>query len=156
VSRDLKAGHRLLEQVVGLPITVVATNVTEFSESVAEEITLQIDEEDVGVSALGLLFAVGVLSFKDAAPRGYQYGDFEEDDFFDVGDFLDHLRFLNGCLELRTDYLRGRMMKTDVSVHADGRVTIVTRNRGESATRWVMRLQGKRVLRMVETDGDGT
>ena len=48
-----------------------------------------------------------------------------------------------------TDYVRGRMMKTDVTVFPDGRFTLTMTNRGEAASRWVAQLQGKKVLRRV-------
>jgi len=40
-----------------------------------------------------------------------------------------------------TDYVRGRMMKTDVTVFPDGRFTLTTTNRGEAASRWVALLR---------------
>jgi len=154
MNRDTEAGHRLLDQVRGLPITVVKTEVMEQEESIAERIVLQLDEEDVEVSAIGLLFAIGVLSFADAAPRGYSHVEYEVKDSFGLGDLLTHLRYANGTLQLSADYLRGRMMKTDVTIHANGKVELTTRNRGEAASRWVMRLRGKRLLRPIEAPAD--
>ena len=52
-----------------------------------------------------------------------------------------------------TDYVRGRMMKTDVTVFPDGRFTLTTTNRGEAASRWVAQIQGKKVLRPVRPGG---
>ena len=52
-----------------------------------------------------------------------------------------------------TDYVRGRMMKTDVTVFPDGRFTLTTTNRGEAASRWVTQIQGKKVLRPVPAVG---
>jgi hypothetical protein len=40
-------------------------------------------------------------------------------------------------------------MKTDVTVRPNGSVTLTTRNRGESALRWVDRLKGKKILQLV-------
>jgi hypothetical protein len=37
-------------------------------------------------------------------------------------------------------------MKTDVVVRHDGTFRIETTHRGEAATRWIARLQGKKVL----------
>ena len=53
-----------------------------------------------------------------------------------------------------TDYVRGRMMKTDVTVSPDGRFTLTTTNRGEAASRWVAQIQGKKVLRPVPSTGE--
>ena len=53
-----------------------------------------------------------------------------------------------------TDYVRGRMMKTAVTVFPDGRFTLTTTNRGEAASRWVTQIQGKKVLRPVPPAGE--
>ena len=44
-------------------------------------------------------------------------------------------------------------MKTTVEVFPDGRITLETRNRGESATRWVAKLQGKKLMTLVGDAG---
>ena len=51
--------------------------------------------------------------------------------------------------------VRGRMMKTQIDVSSDGRIVLVTQNRGEAAARWVQQLQGKRVLSLVESETTG-
>ncbi len=75
--------------------------------------------------------------------------DFVEDDEFTVADLFECLRFANGELRFSADYLRGRCMKTDITVRRDGRVSLSTRNRGQAALRWLDRLQGKKNLRLV-------
>ena len=50
---------------------------------------------------------------------------------------------------LSADYIRGRSIKTDITIRPDGRTTLATRNRGEAASRWVQRLKGKKVLEVV-------
>ena len=42
--------------------------------------------------------------------------DFVNDDEFTVGDLFECLRFANGELQFSSDYLRGRCMKTDITV----------------------------------------
>ena len=74
---------------------------------------------------------------------------FEEHDQWTAADLLRHLRYEGGRLVCETDYVRGRMMKTDVTVFPDGRFTLTTTNRGEAASRWVAQIQGKKVLRPV-------
>jgi len=76
---------------------------------------------------------------------------FEESDDWSAADMQRHLRYLYGSLSFYADYVRGRMMKTSVTVRPDGRFTIETTNRGEAATRWVPRLQGKKLLSDVPT-----
>jgi hypothetical protein len=146
---DYKAGYELLSQAVGLDIKVVENDVMEMRESVAQRLVLQLDEDELETSTFGFIFAIAVQSFADAAPRGLSEREYVKDDEFSLGDLLLHLRFVRGEVHLATDYLRGRMMKTDVEAR-NGWVRITTRNRGEAASRWVMRLQGKQILRPIE------
>lgn len=104
------------------------------------------DENDVEWGALGFLYAVAVLSFADARPRGASDRDFVPDDEFHVVDLFEHLRFQRGELHLETDYLRGRCLKTFVRVRSNGTFLVETTNRGEAVTRWLARLQGRKPL----------
>jgi hypothetical protein len=99
--------------------------------------------------AFGFIYALGVLSFADARPRGISGMHFEEKDDWSVGDMLRRLRFERGELRFYADYVRGRCMKTTVVVRANGSFMLDTVNRGEAATRWIARLQGKKLLRSV-------
>jgi len=74
---------------------------------------------------------------------------FEPQDQWTAADLLRHLRYERGRLVCETDYVRGRMMKTTVTVFPDGRFTLTTTNRGEAASRWVAQIQGKRLLHPV-------
>jgi hypothetical protein len=105
--------------------------------------------EDVEWGAFGFIFALAVLSFHDARPRGVSDMHYEDKDEFTVADFIENLRYERGELRFTSDYLRGRCMKTDVTVRPNGSVTLTTRNRGESALRWVDRLKGKNFLQVV-------
>ncbi|MCP4504568.1 MAG: hypothetical protein GY822_32070 [Deltaproteobacteria bacterium] len=106
--------------------------------------------EDAEWGGLPFLYLIGVLSFADARPRGCSGADYFDGDQFEVDDLVEHFRFAKGkTLQLDVDYLRGRCVKTTVEVHSDGQFVIETRNRGESATRWVARLQGKKSIRLV-------
>lgn len=105
--------------------------------------------EDVEWGAFGFIFALAVLSFHGARPRGVSDMHYEDEDEFTVADFMQNLRYERGELRFTSDYLRGRCMKTDVTVRPNGSVTLTTRNRGESALRWVDRLKGKKVLQVV-------
>ena len=102
-------------------------------------------------AAFGFLFTLAVLSFHDARPRGISEVDFRPNDHFTVGDFFESLTFGERGLHLRADYIRGRSMKTDVTVRPDGTVTLTTWGRGESALRWLDHLQGKRRIAAVPT-----
>lgn len=104
---------------------------------------------DVEWGAFGFIFALAVLSFHDARPRGASGMHYEDDDEFSVADLMENLRYERGELRFTSDYVRGRCMKTDVTICPNGLVTLTTRTRGESALRWVDRLKGKKVLRVV-------
>ncbi len=117
------------------------------------------DEPDVLSScALPLIYALGVLSFADARPRGASDMHYAETDDWMVGDMLRHLRFERGRLHFYADYVRGRMIKTTVEIDMEGKITLETINPGEAATRWVSKLQGKKVIGLVAAGpppGDG-
>lgn len=108
-------------------------------------------EEIVEWGAFGLLFALTALSFHDARPRGMSELDFETEDYLTVADFMDALSFGGNGLSVRTDYLRGRSMKTEATVRPDGTVRLTTWGRGKSALQWLDRLQGKRRMHVVPT-----
>jgi len=105
--------------------------------------------EDHEWGGLGFMFCLASLSFHDARPRGVSDMHFIEDDEFTVADFLDGLRYVRGKLQYSGDYVRGRCLKTDITVRLDGSATLATRCRGEAAVRWVQRLKGKNVLEAV-------
>ncbi|MCA9630277.1 MAG: hypothetical protein KC766_21550 [Myxococcales bacterium] len=105
--------------------------------------------DDVQHYAFGFIYALGMLSFLDARPRGVSGIDFEETDRWSAGDLLRYLRFEGGELHFYADYVRGRCMKTTVIVRADGSFRLESVNRGEAATRWIAKLQGKKILQAV-------
>jgi hypothetical protein len=155
---DRSAGYQLLETAslvdfrIGEPIIQTCTD--------GENIFLQVDlrlggddeEEPADIAewaSFGLIFALAVFSFADARPRGLSDQDFVDADEFTVGDLFECLHYVNGELRFSSDYLRGRCMKTDITVRKDGQLTLSTRNRGQAALRWLDRLQGKKMLTLV-------
>ena len=150
--------HELLRNAVLAQVTVTSTEVSPTSTGdrhVRIAGRLGDDEStDVEWAAVGFIFALGVLSFAAARPRGVSGMHFEQDDQWTAADLLRHLRYERGRLVCETDYVRGRMMKTDVTVSSDGRFTLTTTNRGEAASRWVAQLQGKKIVRPVPPTGE--
>ena len=155
---DRSAGYQLLETaslvdfIVGVPIIQTCTD----GESLFLQVDLMlgVDDEDESAdiaewASFGLIFALAVLSFADARPRGLSDRDFVDDDEFTVSDLFECLRFVSGELRFSSDYVRGRCMKTDITVKKDGLLTLSTRNRGQAALRWLDRLQGKKALSLV-------
>lgn len=107
------------------------------------------EDDDVEFAAMGLIYAIGLFSFADARPRGVSDMDFLPTDEWSVADMLRHLRFEQGELRFHADYVRGRCVKTLLDVRRDGTFRLETTNRGEAATRWLGRLQGKKPLAAV-------
>jgi hypothetical protein len=152
------AGYKLIESGTLVEFDVVETTVErpEVGDETFVRIEMQLGEledgertDDVHWGAFGFIFVLAVQSFADARPRGVSGIDFLEKDDFGVDDLLDHLRYERGELRFAADYVRGRCMKTDVTVKPDGTVTLETRNRGEAPLRWVDRLKGKKTLQVV-------
>jgi hypothetical protein len=154
---DRSAGYQLLETAslvdfrIGEPIIQTCTD----GENIFLQVGLMLgndDEESADIAewaSFGLIFALAVLSFADARPRGLSDKDFVDDDEFTIGDLFECLNFVSGELRFSSDYLRGRCMKTDIVMRKDGQLTLSTRNRGQSALRWLDRLQGKKMLTIV-------
>ena len=105
--------------------------------------------EDHEWGGFGFMFCLAVLSFHDARPRGVSDMHFAEDDQFTVADFIDGLKYERGEPRYSGDYIRGRCVKTDITVRRDGSAMLETRCRGEAAVRWVARLKCKTVLEVV-------
>lgn len=142
--------NAMLAEVAVIDITISPTSTGD--RHVRMEGRLGDDEhEDVEWSAFGFIYAIGLLSFHDARARGFSDMHFEAHDQWTAADMQRHLRYEHGRLSFETDYVRGRMMKTDVTIFPDGRFTLDTTNRGEAASRWVARIQGKKVLAAVPT-----
>lgn len=161
MSDELPIEYELLKDVVALNLKVLDTKIEHFMENIHVKIVMQdVDEEEdedensnvIESCAWGLIYALGVLSFADARPRGVSDMHYVEKDEWHVGDMLRHLRFERGRLHFYADYVRGRMLKTTIDIDRDGKITLETVNRGEAATRWVSKLQGKKVIRLVEDD----
>ena len=151
---DREIGYELLEQIVGLELRNVETEYTDNAGG-AMCIRFVIDKEDVATSTFGLIFALGVLSFYDARPRGMSGMDFKEKDEWHAADMLRCIRFEDGILRFYADYIRGRMVKTRVDIHKDGAVKIQTIGRARVAQGWVARLQGKRLLEITDRQETG-
>ena len=153
------AAQSLLETGVLVLFRVVETH-TELSPDkenvfVRADLVFEGDDEDTDPSeivewaAFGFLFTLVALSFHDARPRGISELEFQPSDEFTIVDFLECLTFANSGLCLHTDYVRGRSMKTDVTIRPDGTVTLTTWGRGQSALRWLDQLQGKKRIAAV-------
>ena len=113
-------------------------------------IECKIDEEDVSTSAFGLIYTLSLLSFRDARGAGYSETQFIDNDDWLALDMLSKLEFNSGGLLFYADYVRGRRMKTTITMNAEGILIIETSGRGSSVERWVLTVQGKKVISVIK------
>ena len=158
MDMDRKVGFRLLEETIGITkIKVISNEYKEFPAgqegdfNTFHKIVFQIDEEEPDISAFGVLFSLSLMSFTYAAPRGYSEIEFIPDEDWSMAYFVQGLSFEDGRLCFSSDYVSGRLMKTDIRFEPGGKVTLETRNRGKGADRWMIHLQGKKHIKAVET-----
>ncbi len=148
-------GYELLSQTVGISIEIVSNDYEEMpavedTVNTYQEIVFQIKEDDPDDLAIGVLFALSLMSFSFAAPRGISEMHFIPDEDWNLGYFLQGLRYRWRKICFTSDYVSGRLMKTNIDFESDGKVKITTRNRGRGAERWLTHLQGKKHLNPVK------
>jgi hypothetical protein len=128
-----------------LDLKVVETTIETLDAAIGRvRITLKDDPEVLATSAWGLIFAIGALSFDDAEI------DLVANDEWMAADMLRCLSFDRGRLYFHADHVRGRCMKTTIEIDREGTITLETLSRGEAATRWIAKLQGKRASPVVQ------
>jgi len=110
----------------------------------------EVAEDTAEWGSLGFMFTLAVLSFSEAKPRNVSVLEYEEKDDFRLTDFIERLRFVRGELHYDADYIRGRRIKTQITVRSNGIVTVDTVGRGKSVLRWLERIQGKKALQVVQ------
>lgn len=147
-------GIHLLESTIGIELEVLTNEYLELPlddgmVNSSHKIVFKITEEEPDISSVGVLFALALMSFTYAAPRGYSFNDFIPDEEYNLGYFLEGLRFEHGRLSHEADYVSGRCVKTDITFEPGGKVTVSTRNRGRGADRWLIHLQGKKHIQAV-------
>lgn len=145
----LPVEYEVLKHVAALDLKVIDTRIETLDDNTHVEIRMKDDPDVLESCAWGLIYAIGVLSFADARPRGSSEIDFRDKDEWYVADMLRHLTFVRGRLHFYADYVRGRMLKTTVEIDKDGKILLETVNRGEAATRWIAKLQSKKLLALV-------
>ena len=154
IDNNKKVGTNLLDMTIGIELEVLENDYQEHNLSTGEtnsahKIVFQIKEEEPDLSAMGVLFALALMSFTYAVPRGYSFNDFIPDEDYSLGYFVEGLHFERGVLSHESDYVSGRCVKTDITYEPGGKVTISTRNRGRGADRLLIHLQGKKHIQAV-------
>lgn len=146
---DDRESRWILLTTLGIELEVLGTEVQPTTEDVVTTVRFLIPEEDRSYCEFQILFSLAMLSFADARPRGASGIDFEDDDAWTLDDFFDALSYRQGELHFHVDYVRGRLMKTRITVSKTGEVELETTHRGTAATRWVDRLRGQKPLQVV-------
>jgi len=155
VENEKSLGYRLLSQTVGIPIEIISNDYEEFpgyegAVNTYQEIIFQIKEEEPDDWAIGVLFTLSLMSFSFAAPRGTSEIHFIPDEDWNLGYFVGGLEYRWKKLRFRSDYVSGRLMKTNIDFESGGKVKITTSNRGRGAERWLTHLQGKKHINAVK------
>ena len=135
--------YRLLEETVGIPIQILSNEFGGIADNTHHRIVFQIEEEEPDLWAIGVLFTLSLMSFTFSAPRGISENYFTPDEEWNLEYFVQGLAFEDKCLRFSSDYISGRLMKTDIVFEPGGRVALTTRNRGKGAERWLHHLEGK-------------
>ena len=155
MEHEQSIGNQLLAETVGTPIEIISNDYEEMpavedTVSTYQEIVFQIKEDEPDDWAIGVLFTLSLMSFSFAAPRGFSEIHFIPDEDWSLEYFLQRLRYRWRKICFTSDYVSGRLMKTDIDFQSGGKVKIVTRNRGRGAERWLTHLQGKKHIEAVK------
>ena len=105
-------------------------------------------------SMIPILFLISSLSFLEAGPVLDEDGEteFAEVDGWTPADFVSHLRFEGSGLRVALDCIRGRSIFTTILLSPNGELTIQTRGRGKSATRWINYVRGRSHLAAAQVE----
>ena len=144
-----KVTIQLLSEAIGIPVKIISNEFKEFNKNTNHKIVFRIEEDEPDLFAFSVLFALSLMSFTYAAPRGYSENIFIPDEQWSLEYFIQGLSFQHGCLRYSGDYVSGRHMKTDIEFEEGGTVTLETRNRGKGADRWILNLKGKKHIQSV-------
>ncbi len=108
-------------------------------------------------SVIPVLFLLTSLAFLEATPgqrndaldEDEEETEFNEVDGWTPADFLSHLKFEDGRLQICLGRVRGRSVFTELSVFPEGELLIRTFGRGQSAIRWLAYVQGRTHLQKI-------
>jgi hypothetical protein len=149
MSDDTPTVHEILRAEPLVRFRILRAEGEERRDGSWQRVTCHVHREDLPWGAVPLIYVIGALSFAGAWRRGRSEIDYEDKDEGTVADMASRLRFERSSLSFEADYVRGRMVKTDVTVGPDGRLIVETRNRHEMALRWLRTLKGQKHLRLV-------
>ena len=79
------SAFNLLEGTIGISIKIVSNEYDEIAGNSHHQIVFQIQEEEPDIFAIGVLFAVSLMSFTFSGPRGYSEIEFIPDEEWNPG-----------------------------------------------------------------------
>ncbi|MEM7245880.1 MAG: hypothetical protein AAF533_11085 [Acidobacteriota bacterium] len=135
--------RELLARLFGVDVQLIELTRRGEADDGWTRAVLRLPEEHLEDCSVALALALLRDSFDDGRPRGYSSQDYVERDALTIVDLVEHLRFIEGSLTVSIDYLRGRMLKTDVTIGANGEVVLIARNRDMLPERWIRALLGE-------------
>jgi len=142
-------GFRLLEETIGhLSITIQSDEYVELPAH--HKVIAVISEEEPQRHAIGILYALAMMSFFDAEPRDNSELQYNPEDYWQMTYFVEGLEFTGKSLRYSADYLAGKMINTDIEFTHEGELTIETRRRGKVIDNWLDQLLGKPKLRRIK------
>jgi hypothetical protein len=155
IEMNYKIGFRLLHETIGIKIRIISDEYQEIPvdrdvNNTYHKIVFQIEEEEPDIFAFGVLFTLSLLSFASSAPRGISEINYISGEDWNLDYFINGLEFKNKSLFFSADYISGRLLKTNITFESEGLVTLITRNRGKSAEKWLLNLQGKKHIQLVK------
>ncbi len=151
---DVLEVAELLQGAATARLRVLRIEGQESPDASWQRVTCHVHRDDVSWAAVPLIYTIAALSFADARPRGLSEPDYQEGDEWLIADTLRRIQLQQGRLVFDSDYIRGRMMKTRLTVGTDGSLVIETRNRYQMTRRWLDILKGKRQIRLVAVNGE--
>jgi hypothetical protein len=156
---------RLLREGIGNAVRVVETRSADAAHAVRALLP-----DCAAESRIPVLFLLSSLAFLEASPartadeateESEAEPDADEDGFREIdgwtpADFLTHLRFEGSWLRVSLGEVRGRAIHTDLALSNAGDLRIDTVGRGQSASRWLSFVEGRRHLQTVTAENESS
>jgi hypothetical protein len=150
MKHEIDAVYELAQSAALARFRILRVEGEEHPDRSWQRVTGHIHREDLPWATIPIIYAVAALSFSDARPRGASGVHYIEKDEWRIADMVLGLHLEAVGLVFDADYVRGRMMKTTVTVGANGKLVVETRNRHEMASRWLQALKGNKHIRLAE------
>jgi hypothetical protein len=78
------SAFNLLDGTIGISINIISNEYDEIADNTHQKIVFQVQEEEPDIFAIGVLFALSLMSFTFSAPRGYSEIEFVPDEDYNL------------------------------------------------------------------------